>query len=134
MPSVSSAKTTPVINLKDSLPPPVAEAIKQDFTSPPANANIAALKAFNDDFLKSHSESPTHMQRGYNVRFHLDPSSKTQNEKDLQNLLNLDGVTLEQALEGTALLQEWKSDTKTLDAYRDAAAKKWPQAAIFQKE
>lgn len=122
-----------VNNLNDPLPQPVAEAIKEDFTSPPANADVAALKAFNDDFLKKNSESAAHLQRGYNVRLHLDPNTKSQNEKDLQKTLSLRGVTLEQAVEGDKLLKEWKSDDKTVDAYREAAAKKWPQAAMFRK-
>lgn len=122
-----------VNNLNDPLPPAVTEAIKQDFNSPPANADLAALKTFNGDFLKKNPQSPAHLQRGYNARFHLDPNTKSQNETDLQKLLDLEEITLQQAAEGSKLLQEWKSDEKTVDAYRAAAAKKWPQAAMFQK-
>jgi hypothetical protein len=134
MKSLPFTKTTLVNNLKEALPSPVAEAIKQDFTTPPANADLAALKTFNDDFLKRHSDSPAHLQRGYNVRFHLDPNSKSQDEKDLQKLLSLDSVTLQQAIAGSALLEEWKSDGSAIDAYREAAAKKWPQATTFQNK
>jgi hypothetical protein len=123
----------PVNNLTEPLPPVVAEATKQTFNSPPADADLAALKAFNDDFLRKNSQSPAHLQRGYNVRYHLDRSTKSQNETDLQKLLDTKGITLQQAAEGNKLLQEWGSDEKTVNAYREAAAKKWPQAAVFQK-
>jgi hypothetical protein len=119
--------------MKDALPAPVAEALKQDFTYPPADADLAALKALNDEFLKKNKESTAHLQRGYNVRFHLDPSSKSQNEKDLQKTLGLGGVTLDQALDGVKLLKEWNSDPETIDTYREAAAKNWPQATAFQE-
>lgn len=122
-----------VNNLKDPLPAPVAEAIKQDFTDPPANADSKALKTFNDDYLKSHAQDVSHLQRGYNARFHLDSKTKPQNEADLLKLLDLPTISKEEAAEGLKLLAAWKSDTKTVDAYRTAAAKKWPQATVFSK-
>ncbi|KAF2638010.1 N-alpha-acetyltransferas-like protein 15 [Massarina eburnea CBS 473.64] len=121
-------------NLKEALPESVAEAIKQSFTSPPADADIAALKAANDDYIKEHSESPSHLQAAYDVRQQLDAASKPQNETDLQNVLQLDGIGFDQASAGIKLLYEWKSDANVVEAYREAAAKKFPQATRFLKK
>ncbi|KAF1968332.1 NMDA receptor-regulated protein 1 [Bimuria novae-zelandiae CBS 107.79] len=116
-------------NLKEPLTGPVAEAIKKDFTSPAADAD---LKALNEEFLKKHPQSPRHLWRGYNVRYILDPNSKSQNEADLQKLV-ASSSSIAEAVAGLELLSEWKSEAKVIDAYREAAAKKWPQATVFQK-
>jgi peptide alpha-N-acetyltransferase len=111
------------------LPDSVAEAIKQDFASPASDAD---LKALNEEFLKKHSQSSEHLRRGYNVRYLLDPSSKSQNESDTQKLAG-SSPSIAEAVAGLELLHSWKSDEKTVEAYREAAAKKWPQATVFQK-
>ncbi|KAJ4296687.1 hypothetical protein N0V90_006735 [Kalmusia sp. IMI 367209] len=116
--------------LQEPLTEPIAEAINQDFKSPAPKAD---LKAINDGFLKKHSQSQEHLQRGYSVRFHLDPTSKSQNESDLLKLFELPSISITQATAGLKLLNEWKSDVKTIDTYREAAAKKWPHATVFQK-
>jgi hypothetical protein len=48
-------------------------------------------------------------------------------------LLNHPNITFEQALAGLSYLDIWKSNASTKDAYREAAAKKWPEATVFQK-
>lgn len=116
-------------NLKEPLSGPIAEAIKQDFTYPAPDAD---LKALNEEFISKHSQSSSHLRRGYNVRYLLDPNSKSQNESDLQKFV-ASSPSIAEAVAGLELLREWKSDAKVLDAYRDAAAKQWPQAVVFQK-
>lgn len=109
----------------------MAEAVKQDFTSPAPKAD---LKAANEDFLKKHAQSPDHLMRGYSVRYHLDPATKSQSESDIQKILDLPSVSLAQATAGLTLLNQWKSEAAAVDAYREAAAKKWPQATLFQSQ
>ncbi|KAI4912693.1 hypothetical protein J4E90_006099 [Alternaria incomplexa] len=106
-----------------------SEVIKESFTTPPADAD---LKAYNDDFLKKHSQSASHLQSGYNVRYILDNSSKSQNEQDLQKTLELSSITIEEAQAGLALLTQWKSEQKVKDDYRAKAAGRWSSATVFK--
>jgi peptide alpha-N-acetyltransferase len=108
----------------------VSEVLKSSFTIAPADAD---LKSYNEQWLQKHSESPAHLQSAYSVRYILDNSTKSQNEADLKKVLELPSTTLEQATAGLTYLDSWNSDEKTKDAYREAAAKKWPQAIAFQK-
>jgi len=118
-----------VNDLKKPLPTPVAEAIKQDFILLSADAD---LKAANEDFIKKHSQNVEHLQRAFDVRYHLDDSTKPQNESDLQKLLDLP-LSCGQAVSGLKLLGRWNSDASVIDTYRKTAAKKWPYATIFQE-
>jgi peptide alpha-N-acetyltransferase len=106
-----------------------SEVIKESFTTPPPDAD---LKAYNNDFLKKHSQSACHLQSGYNVRYILDNSSKSQNEQDLQKTLELSSITIEEAQAGLALLNQWKSEQKVKDDYRAKAAGRWNEATIFK--
>ncbi|PSN73119.1 TPR-like protein [Corynespora cassiicola Philippines] len=115
---------------KDTISAPVLETLNTEFTTPPADAD---LKAFNDTFMKEHPESPAHLQAAYNVRYILDNSTKAQNEADLKKLLEFPSTTIDVAAAGLSYLAEWNSDEKTVEEYRDAAAKRWPTATIFQK-
>lgn len=119
-----------VSKLSEPLPSQISQVIKDSFTTPSADAD---LKAFNSDFLKKHSQSASHHQSAYNVRYILDPSSKSQNEEDLKKTLDLSDVTIEQAEAGLALLSEWKSDEKVKDDYRAKAASRWTEATVFKK-
>jgi peptide alpha-N-acetyltransferase len=110
--------------------PKVSEVIKSTFTIIPSGTD---LKAYNTEFQKKHAEGAFAQQCALNVRFILDPSTKPQNEKDLQATLDFPSVTREQALSGLELLDSWKSDEKTKDAYRAAASKKWAEATVFEK-
>ncbi|KAI2487514.1 NMDA receptor-regulated protein 1 [Pyrenophora tritici-repentis] len=105
------------------------QVIKESFTTPAADAD---LKAYNDDFLKKHAQSASHLQSGYNVRYILDKASKPQNEQDLQKTLELPNITMEEAKAGMALLDEWGSEQKIKDDYRAKAASRWSEATVFK--
>ncbi|KAE8851666.1 hypothetical protein PTNB73_00682 [Pyrenophora teres f. teres] len=105
------------------------QVIKESFTTPAADAD---LKAHNDDFLKKHAQSASHLQSGYNVRYILDNASKSQNEQDLQKTLELPNITMEEAKAGMALLDEWESEQKIKDDYRAKAASRWSEATVFK--
>jgi hypothetical protein len=75
-----------------------------------------------------------HLQSGYNTRYILDNSSKAQNEQDLQKTLDLSDVTIDQAIDGLALLDEWKSEQKVQDDYRAKASSRWTEATVFKKQ
>lgn len=118
-----------ISKLSEPLPAQVSQVIKESFTVPSADAD---LKGYNNDFLKENSQSAAHLQSAYNVRFLLDGSSKSQNEEDLTKTLDLPNITKEQAEEGLALLDEWRSETKVKDDYRAKAASRWSKATVFK--
>jgi len=108
----------------------VSQVIKETFTAPAADAD---LKAYNDEFIKKHSDSASHLQAAYSARYALDNSTKSQNETDLIKTLDLTSITSEQAQQGLALLGEWKSDEKVQEEYRSKASNKWDEASVFKK-
>lgn len=63
----------------------------------------------------------------------LDSSSKAQNEEDLKKTLDLPEITIQQALAGFGLLDEWKSEQKVKDDYRAKASTRWSEAAVFKQ-
>lgn len=73
-----------------------------------------------------------HLQSGYNVRYILDNSSKSQNEQDLLKTLDLPTMTIEEAKAGLTLLSEWKSEQGVKDDYRGKAASRWSAAVVFK--
>lgn len=66
------------------------------------------------------------------MRYILDNSSKSENEKDLLKTLDLSTISLEEAEAGLDLLDEWKSEQKTKDEYKTKAASRWKEATIFK--
>lgn len=119
-----------VSKVSEPLPAQTAEVLKESFTTPSASAD---LTAYNNDFLKKHSDSASHLQSAYNVRQVLDASSKSTNEADLKKTLDLPNATVEDAVAGLVLLSEWNSDEKVKDDYRAKAASRWTEATIFKK-
>ncbi|KAF2869769.1 NMDA receptor-regulated protein 1 [Massariosphaeria phaeospora] len=116
-----------------ALPAHVAAILKDEFTSQwPGNAD---LTAHNEAFFRNFSTSPAHLQAGFYARYLLDPTDKTKAacEAELTKLLTADlDISIEQAVAGAAYLDRWNSDDKTKEAYREAAARKWPEATVFQ--
>jgi hypothetical protein len=92
----------------------------------------ADLKAYNKSFLEKHTNSASHLQAVYNVRHILDNSSRAQNEEDMKKTLDLPDITIQQALAGFGLLDEWKSEQKVKDDYRAKAAGRWTEATVFK--
>lgn len=119
-----------LVNDVKDLPPQVLEVLKSRLDFIPADTN---LEAYNDKYSKLHSNDPRHLQSSYNVRILLDSNAKSQSESDLLKLLEHPSIAIRDALAGLTYLDEWKSDEKTKDQYREAATKKWPEASVFQK-
>ena len=59
---------------------------------------------------------------------------KSKGVKDLQETLSLDGITLEQAVEGLRLLDEIAAgqDPSAREAYVQAAQKRWQEATALR--
>ncbi|KAH5073392.1 hypothetical protein HBI17_147320 [Parastagonospora nodorum] len=119
-----------IAKLSEPLPSQVSQVINETFTTPAVDAD---LKAYNDSFLQKHPESASHLQAAYNVRHILDSTSKSQNEQDLIKVLDLPDVTIQQALAGFGLLEEWRSEKQVKDDYRAKAAGRWSEATVFKQ-
>ncbi|KAF2264469.1 N-alpha-acetyltransferas-like protein 15 [Lojkania enalia] len=115
-------------DIKDN-PPKVSQVFKQVFDMFKSGTD---LKAANSTWLEKNPQSPPHLLSAYHVRFLLDDSIKATNESDIQKLLDLPSITIEQAAAAFDYLNEWKSSEKVKNEYREAAAKKWPEATVFQ--
>jgi N-alpha-acetyltransferase 15/16, NatA auxiliary subunit len=109
-----------------SLDPKVAEIIKSEFTLLPESAS---LTQFNNDYLSKHKDCARRTLSGLSVRKLLAHDLAPSADADVVNVLKIEGVTTEEAVEGLELLQRWKSGE--VEAFRKAAAAKWPKATVF---
>ncbi|KAK8196797.1 hypothetical protein M8818_006964 [Zalaria obscura] len=112
----------------EPLPDQADEVVKSEFTLIPSSTSPAD---FNDAFLSKHKDSAPHVQSALAARQVLDPKSQSQNEKDLQATLELPEVQIEDAIDGLALLKQWKSAQAVQEAYVEAAKKRWAEATVF---
>jgi hypothetical protein len=90
------------------------------------------LGDWNDSFLASHKTSVPHVQAALTARLLLKPESKSQCEKDLVSTLDLEDASLEKAIAGLDLLDEWRSSAAAKQAYVEKAYQKWSEASAFQ--
>lgn len=109
----------------EALPAKTAEVIKAEFTEIPASADLAKL---NQEFREKHKASPQHVLSSIGVQEKLG-EDRGKLGKDIVGLLQLDDIQLEDASEAQKLLRSWKSGE--LEAFKTAAAQKWPESSIF---
>lgn len=115
--------------LSEPLPQDVSEVVTSEFeTLLPKSTN---LTEWNDAFLNANSNSPEHVQSALSVRQLLAPESKAQSEKELLSSLDLEVASIEDALKGLNLLDNWGSAQDAKVAYREHAKKRWTDASIF---
>lgn len=118
--------------LTEPLPGKISEIIDAEF-SPHLPPDID-LSKHNDDFLKRHHNSISHVQAALRTRQKLKKpeESKEANCKDIIRTLALDGATWEDAERGLNILTtEWKADKKYVNDYIDAAHARWPECSRF---
>ncbi|PWY95046.1 N-terminal acetyltransferase catalytic subunit Nat1 [Aspergillus sclerotioniger CBS 115572] len=117
-------------SLPEPLAPQVAEAVNAEFEALlPKGQN---LEEWNDTFLSTHKESIPHQQAGLTCRQLLKPDTKPQCEQDLTSTLDSKDITIETALAGLELLNEWGSTQAAKTAYAEKASSKWPEATLFR--
>ncbi|KAL1952688.1 hypothetical protein VTO42DRAFT_4451 [Malbranchea cinnamomea] len=115
--------------LSEPLPQDVSEVVNSEFeTVLPKSTN---LTEWNDAFLAANSTSPAHVQSALSVRQLLTPESKSQSEKDLQSTLDLEVASIEDALAGLSLLDNWGSAQDAKTAYRQHAKQRWKESSVF---
>lgn len=81
-----------------------------------------------------HKDSVSHIQAALACRQLIDPDTKAQNEKDLAATLDSSDASIETALAGRELLNEWRSEQATKQVYAEKAKGKWPESSVFGLE
>ncbi|EEH45636.1 peptide alpha-N-acetyltransferase complex A subunit NAT1 [Paracoccidioides brasiliensis Pb18] len=116
--------------LSEPLPPNVSEVIAADFD--PLLPKSQDLTNWNESFLSQHKSSAVHVQAALSVRQLLAPDSKPQCEKELISTVDLETASLEDAIAGLHLLDDWHSSQEAKAAYISQAQKRWTEASAFQ--
>ncbi|KAI9878769.1 MAG: hypothetical protein M1830_010571 [Pleopsidium flavum] len=117
-------------SLREPLPPKVSEVITSEFGT--ILAKDTDLSTFNNEFLEKHKRSAAHVQSSLKARQVLTPDCLGRNQKDLLATFDLDDISLQEAIRGFELMEDWKSEQKQLDAYLARATQRWPEATAFQ--
>lgn len=118
-----------VDNLPEPLPPNVSEVIAADFD--PLLPKTQDLTSWNNAFLDAHNDNPAHVQSALSVRQLLASGSKADNEKGLLSTIDFQAASLENALAGLSLLDDWGSSQDTKTTYMTQANKRWKEASAF---
>ncbi|KAF9887782.1 hypothetical protein FE257_009588 [Aspergillus nanangensis] len=116
-------------NLSEPLPAQVAEVVNAEFEALLPKAQ--KLEEWNQTFMSTHKDSAAHTQAGLTCRQILNKESKPQCEKDLVATLDSSDVSMETALAGVELLEQWGSDQAAKSAYAQKASSKWPESTVF---
>lgn len=109
-----------------SVDPEVAPILTSEFTLLPANT---ALAQFNNEYMSKHKNDARRTLAGLEVRKLLADDLAPKADADVVGVLSIDGVKMEEAVEGLELLKAWKSSE--VEAFKSAAEKKWPKATVF---
>ncbi|OSS45647.1 hypothetical protein B5807_09769 [Epicoccum nigrum] len=117
------------LNQSPSLPAETSSVLSETFTSPAADADLAA---YNAAFAAAHAASSApHLFAVCAARHALDPASKAQNEADVIAALDLPGVTVQQAVSGRELLERWASEDRVREQFATKARSRWEAAGVF---
>ncbi|KAK3725136.1 hypothetical protein LTR37_000647 [Vermiconidia calcicola] len=119
-------------SLSEPLPPKVKEVIDSSYLS---QTSSKSLEECNEEHLETHQSSASHVQSVARLRSILKPgdeATKSKGAKDLQGTLSLDGIILEQAVDGLNLLNEIEAGSEAREAYLQAAQKRWTEATVFK--
>lgn len=116
-------------DLHEPLPSGIADIIANEFGKLlPKSLN---LDEWNNSFLDSNKTSVSHVQAALTARQLLRPETKGQCEKDLIATLDLEAATIDYAIAGLELLDEWRSTSPVKIAYRERAQRRWAGASVF---
>ncbi|QSS60684.1 NMDA receptor-regulated gene 1 protein [Histoplasma capsulatum] len=116
--------------LSEPLPSYISKVINADFD--PLLPKTQDLTKWNESFLSTHSSSAPHVHAALSVRQLLNPDSRSQGEELLLSTVNFKNTSLEDALAGLQLLDDWNSGQDAKMAYISQAQKRWAEASAFQ--
>ena len=102
--------------------------------SKPLFTSLQKVSEWNEAYLSRHKSHPLHIQSGLKVRGLSDPGTRSQNEREIVDMLSLQEITLAEATAGLDLLKEWRSDSEVTEEYQKAARAKWIEASAFRGE
>lgn len=86
------------------------------------------MKKYNADFEAKHKDSASHVIAAIKAKKHLgEDQSKV--EKELTEVLGINGISYQQAQKVLSLLRGWRS--KEVDSFKKKAAEKWPEVTAF---
>lgn len=112
----------------------VFELAESSLPAPFSDAK-ASLASINDAFLKANAASAPHHYAYVRAQTALDPASGAQSQKLLLEVPEkCKDITLEQGLEGIALLREIGAEKASVQAFAKALQAKWPAATILERE
>lgn len=115
--------------LSEPLPEKISDVVLNEFdTLLPKSAD---LQKWNESYLAAHNTSANHVRAVLSARLLLTPDAKAEIEKEFISTLDLESTTMEIAIAGLEVLDEWKSGPATKQAYIEKAQKKWPEASAF---
>ena len=93
--------------------------------------------AYNESFLSRYSDDGSRIHAALRVRRSISPDTQAQNERDLLNTLDLDGLPLEEARQGLVMFREWKGgdgQSEVIDEYERKARARWPHSTVFDRD
>ena len=114
-----------MLNNASDLAPKVSEVLKSEFK---AVSESASLTEYIEESRKKHSASPRHVLSAIAAKKAIGEDT-AKCEKDVVDLLNMDGVTSDDALEMLETLKSWRS--REAQGFKKAAQGKWPEATRF---
>lgn len=117
-------------SLQEPLPAKISEIVSSEFEA--LLPRSQPLDEWNDSFLASHKNSVAHVQAALTARLLLNPDSKSQCEQDLLSTLDLEDASIDKAIAGLDLLNEWRSSSAAKQTYIEKAHQKWSEASAFR--
>jgi hypothetical protein len=61
----------------------------------------------------------------------IEPSTTSQNQKDIQKVLECNNLSLADLDDCLETLRSWKADDATVESFKSSARKSWPEASIL---
>jgi peptide alpha-N-acetyltransferase len=119
-------------SLPEPLPEKISSIVSNEFEKLLPKAEN--LGEWNESYMTSHQNRVEHVQAALVARLLINPDTKPQCEKELLSTLDLDDATLDKAIAGLDLFDEWKSSSAVRQAYIEKAHKKWSEASTFESK
>ena len=121
-------------NLSQPLPEQVKQVVDETFLSKVDSKK--PLDESNEEYFVDHKDSASHVQSVVRLRRALHPDSKDALAKSVQNLrdtLGSETTGLQDAEEGSKVLDELRAGVEAKEAYVKAAGERFPEATVFQQ-
>jgi peptide alpha-N-acetyltransferase len=112
-----------------TLAPPISSALKSEFT--PLLPFSTDPAKFNDEYKSQHTDCARRTLSALKMRKLLRPEEAGEVEKEVLEIIKLEGIMFEEAVEVLEVLREWGSGV--VESFRERAEAKWGKATVFEK-